>query len=204
MSVELFGTAASVIVALSLMQKNIKWLRLMNFIGAACFTFYGYLIASWPVLGLNGFIAFIDLYYLIQEQLRRDRFDYMELPTEQSEYIVRFLQFHKEDILSFIPDAQIPPPPDSRAFIILRNALPVSLVVFREEERGRFRILLDYAAPQYRDLQSARFFFNYVAGHLRPGESIEFRTDGGTKLHQRYLKSMQFKPDGETEYIRRD
>jgi hypothetical protein len=202
MPVEFIGTSSSVIIAISLMQKNIKWLRLTNLAGALCFTYYGYLISSWPVLGLNGFIILIDLYYLLKEQFKKDQFDYLELEIDSSDYLKYFLGFHKKDILQFIPDAQMPFPEDARAFVILRNAQPVSLVVFRKETENRFRILIDYAVPQYRDRQNARFFFNYVVQHIKTGKSIEFCTNGGTKKHRKYLKSMLFKPFGETEYIR--
>lgn len=203
MPVELIGTIASVIIAISLMQRNIKWLRLLNFIGAAGFSFYGWIISAWPVFGVNIFIVIIDIYFLLQEQMKKDKFDFLELQTKNSRYLKYFLAFHKEDIRRFLPEVQFPLPEDSRAFVILRNALPVSIVIFKEEENSKISILLDYAVPMYRDLQNARFFFNYVAQHLKHGENIEFHSNGGTKLHQKYLKSMNFKPAGENLYIRR-
>jgi len=200
--IEWFGTASSVVVAISLMQKNIKWLRLLNFFGAAGFGVYGFLIQSWPVTGLNTFIALIDIWYLLQEKFRKDQFDYIEIDTEKSRYLIRFLEFHAEELRRFIPEAQIPPPPGTRTFLILRNALPVSLVIFRELENNEFEILIDYAVPQYRDRQNARFFFNYVARHLKPGEHIRFISSAGSPLHQKYLKSMWFKPAPDGRYIR--
>ncbi len=202
MPVELLGTISSIIIAISLMQKNIKWLRLMNFIGAVSFSWYGLIISAWPVFGVNIFIALIDIYFLLQEQKKKDKFDYLELHTVDSQYLIHFLKFHRDDIRAFIPDAQFPPPDDSRAFVILRNALPVSLVIFREESKGKYEILMDYAVPQYRDKQNARFFFDYVAGHLNPDEFVEFHSRGGTRQHQKYLKSMKFHQVGEDSFVR--
>jgi hypothetical protein len=63
--VEVFGFVASVVVAISLMLKNMKWLRIVNGIGAVMFAVYGMLIQSYPVMILNAFIAIADAYYLV-------------------------------------------------------------------------------------------------------------------------------------------
>ncbi len=65
-SVELFGFAASVIVAISLMMKNIVKLRIANGIGCAMFSAYGFIIGALPVALMNGFIMFVNIYYLIK------------------------------------------------------------------------------------------------------------------------------------------
>lgn len=64
--IELFGYAASTVVALSLMLKNLAWLRGLNGVGALMFVAYGGMIHSKPVVVLNGFIAVADFYYLAQ------------------------------------------------------------------------------------------------------------------------------------------
>jgi len=138
MPVELIGTISSIIIAISLMQKNIKWLRLLNLIGAASFSFYGWIISAWPVFGVNIFIIIIDVYFLQEEQRKKDKFDFLELQSSSSKYLRYFLDFHKEDIRKFLPDIQLPLAGDSRAFVILRNALPVSIIIFKEEERKKF------------------------------------------------------------------
>lgn len=65
-SIELFGFAASVIVAISLMMKNIVKLRIANGIGCAMFSAYGFIIGSMPVALMNGFIMFVNIYYLVK------------------------------------------------------------------------------------------------------------------------------------------
>ena len=61
---EIIGYVASLLVAISLMMSNIIQLRIVNMIGAATFSVYGILIGSIPVAGMNGFIVFINIYYL--------------------------------------------------------------------------------------------------------------------------------------------
>ncbi|RLV60571.1 uroporphyrinogen decarboxylase [Parashewanella curva] len=62
--VEILGYMASVMVAISLMMKDIVKLRCLNFVGCALFSSYGALIEAWPVAGMNAFIACINVYYL--------------------------------------------------------------------------------------------------------------------------------------------
>ena len=57
--VEVIGYVGSVLVAVSLMMKNIYYLRRINLIGAATFATYGLLVGAIPVFVLNGFISLI-------------------------------------------------------------------------------------------------------------------------------------------------
>jgi len=65
-AVEWFGLVASVIVAYSLMLKDMLKLRWWNLIGAVMFAVYGALIGALPVLVLNVFISIADIYYIIK------------------------------------------------------------------------------------------------------------------------------------------
>ena len=96
--ISLFGTGASVIIAISLTMKNIRRLRILNALGAIAFTVYGALIGAVPVYALNGFIVFIDLYYLWKMKAQRDRFDVIESDPYASPYVNLFLEHYKKDI----------------------------------------------------------------------------------------------------------
>ncbi|AZQ12179.1 MULTISPECIES: YgjV family protein [Shewanella] len=63
---EIVGYMASVMVAISLMMKDIIWLRWLNFIGCSLFVAYGVAITAWPVAGMNAFVACINVYHLIK------------------------------------------------------------------------------------------------------------------------------------------
>ncbi|WP_394201602.1 uroporphyrinogen decarboxylase [Shewanella waksmanii] len=70
-TIELIGYSASVMVAISLMMKDIIWLRCLNFTGCTLFVIYGVYISAWPVAGMNAFVACINVYHLIK--LYRER-----------------------------------------------------------------------------------------------------------------------------------
>ncbi|MGB0892967.1 MAG: uroporphyrinogen decarboxylase [Parashewanella sp.] len=62
--IEIIGYMASVMVAISLMMKDIVWLRCLNFVGCSLFVVYGVSIDAWPVAGMNAFVACINIYHL--------------------------------------------------------------------------------------------------------------------------------------------
>lgn len=64
--IELYGYLGSLLIAVSLMMSNLKWLRWLNMIGAGIFSTYGLVIAAWPVAILNGFIVLINAVHLYQ------------------------------------------------------------------------------------------------------------------------------------------
>ncbi|ABM01402.1 YgjV family protein [Shewanella amazonensis] len=63
---EVVGYMASVMVAISLMMKDIIWLRWLNFVGCSLFVAYGVAITAWPVAGMNAFVACINIYHLFK------------------------------------------------------------------------------------------------------------------------------------------
>lgn len=70
--IEILGYLSSIMVAISLMMKDIVRLRVLNFIGCALFSTYGVLIEAWPVAGMNAFVACINIYYLVKMYRERN------------------------------------------------------------------------------------------------------------------------------------
>jgi hypothetical protein len=193
MWIEYFGTLMSVIVAVSLMQKNIRWLRIINGIGAAGFSVYGAMIAAWPVLALNAFIVVIDFWYLLRMQNTDDHFDYLEVDGLKSAFVRKFIDFHRDDIKAFIPEFNPEDRDNVRGCLILRDTRPVSLVLYRAADEGDGEILLDYSVPSHRDFKNARFFFDYVLRHLDMENLNRLTARGSTKKHRAYLEKIGFR-----------
>jgi hypothetical protein len=215
--IEVLGTTASVITAISLTQKNIKRLRILNLIGASAFAIYGFFIKAWPVFGLNAFIAVFDLYYLREMWAKTDDFKVMDFHQLGGAYTEEFLSFFKEDIQRFLWDFHPQEWDSAEGFYILRDMLPAALFVFRRipntrettqdgknkaisEERGvgkneaeDLEILFDYAIPAYRDYKNAEFFFSRGVKELGLTGKTVRTAYGMSELHEKYLKKMDFK-----------
>lgn len=192
--IEYFGTSMSVIIAVSLMQKNIRWLRIINAVGAAGFAGYGLLIGALPVLALNTFIFFIDLWFLFQMRNSDDRFDFLKVEGLKSHYVRKFIDFHKEDILTFFPDFNREDEKLVKGCLILRDVMPVSLILYHLKDENRTgEIIIDYSVPSHRDRTNARYFFDYVLRHVELGKVERLTAVAGSDSHQKYLKHMGFK-----------
>src|SRR4051794_14365968 len=101
MWLEGLGYLASVLVAVSLTMKSIVRLRIVNLVGALCFTAYGALIHAWPVAAVNGIIVGINVWHLAHMASAREYFHLLEVaPT--SEYLKEFLRFHAAEIARYL------------------------------------------------------------------------------------------------------
>jgi hypothetical protein len=197
---EIFGYVASAIVALSLMMKNIRRLRWWNLFGASAFSLYGALIGAWPVFAMNAFIAIADIYYLIQMSREKEYFDVMEVNVHHSDFIKRFLAYYMDDIKKFFPDFHLDPAVEYRACLGLRDARPVSLIVFRSLSEKEMLVELDYAIPQYRDQKTGKFI--YREGIKRLGlNKVSFISRTANEAHMRYLLALGFIKSDERDGI---
>ena len=196
MILELIGYAASLVIASSLMMKSLIRLRILNAAGALVFVVYGILIQAYPIAILNGFIVFIDIYYLIIMLRRSDYFTLMEVQP-QSAYLDFFLNFHSEDILTFFPKFTYQPQSEDMIFFILRDTIPAGLVLLRKEN-DKGVVLLDYAMKNYRDFKIGAFIFDDNADILLNRGINSLETIGVVPAHIHYLQLMGFKqqPDG--------
>ena len=192
--IEYFGTAASVIVAVSLTQKNIKRLRILNGIGAVAFATYGLMISSWPAFGLNAFIAVIDVYYLIEMKRRKDYFELMKIDNpSESVYLNGFLDFYMEDIKKFMPSFDKSVLTEASAVFVLRDMMPVSFVIYSEND-DNVEIHADYALASYRDMKNSKYFFKKMTETIDVERKV-FITNSGSPLHNKYLRIMGFEEE---------
>jgi hypothetical protein len=65
-SVEIWGYASMIVVIISMLQKNVEKLRVINTISCMMFVLYGVLIGAYPVILLNSAIIVINLYKLVK------------------------------------------------------------------------------------------------------------------------------------------
>ncbi len=151
-------------------------------------------MGAYPVLAVNGFIAVVNVFYLLRMRRLEDAFELLEIPDPASRYLHRFLEFHARDIAVFFPCFERERLQGATIVFILRNMLPVGLVVCREAEDEAF-IELDYVIPRYRDLKCARYFYReFSAVYSDKGVSC-FSAHAAADQHRRYLERLGFRPD---------
>ncbi len=204
-SIMLFGTFASVIVAISLTMKNIKMLRIVNFVGALLFSVYGLLIGAIPVVIVNALIAFIDIYYYIPLVRNREKFDFILNSSETKHYSELFIKYYKKDILSFFPNFKEESLKELKSAYILRDMVPALLMLYKDTKGEDIEIVLDYATPQFRDRKSSCYFFNYAINHLDIDVTKKkyFKVHSAVKAHDKYLTKMGFTRIGDSNHFRK-
>ncbi|NME70012.1 uroporphyrinogen decarboxylase [Flammeovirga aprica JL-4] len=67
-SPEYVGYLASLLLMISFALKNVKLLRMVNTVGCIVFVIYGIMLSAWPIVITNGFIAAINIFYLVKDK----------------------------------------------------------------------------------------------------------------------------------------
>jgi len=187
---ELIGYAGSVLVAVSLMMTSLFKLRVINLIGALFFTIYGVLIGALPVALLNALIVGVNIYYLLQMLNQKDYFKLMEV-SYNSQYLKNFVDFYNKEIIEFFPSYLFKPQPDQLAVFVLRNMVPVGLLIVRS--RGeQADVFLDFVIPGYRDFRAGKFLFEESADYFHAKDIKRLVSEPGNSRHESYLQRMGF------------
>lgn len=64
--IEVIGYVASAFVLFSFLLKDIKWIRIVNIVGAVSFVVYGFLTKTYPTAFMNVALVLVHIYYLIK------------------------------------------------------------------------------------------------------------------------------------------
>jgi hypothetical protein len=185
------GYVASAIIALSMTMSSIVKFRIINLFGAILFSTYGFIISAVPVGMLNTLIACIDIYYLYSIFIRRDDFEILEVRNDNL-YLLRFLEFHKEDIQTFFPEFTYKPELNTISFFVLRNMAVAGLFLAHERNNGEIRVGLDYVIPEYRDFKNGRFVYILLSERFVDKGITRVTATKTSSKHMKYLKKLGF------------
>ena len=188
---EMLGYLASILVAISLMMSSILKLRVINLVGAICFTMYGFLIKAYPVAGVNLVIVVIDTYYLVEMFTKKEYFTILEVHAE-SEYLARFLTFYQAEINRFLPGFAFAPSEKQLIFFVLRNLIPTGLFIAEARDAQTLFATLDFVIPGYRDFKIGQFVFSKSADMFKTKGFQRLYSSPGTPPHEAYLRRMGF------------
>lgn len=202
LTLNILGYTASVLIAVSLMMNAVIKLRVINLMGASAFAVYGTLIGARPVMIMNSIIVLINIYHLYGIFTAREYFKLLQVPPE-SPYLHHFLEFYKKQIRKFQPTFEFEMRSDWMPVFILRNTIPAGLVLGVHTEPERFRILLDFAIPKFRDFKIARYLFGAKRSFFTDQGIRYIESARGNEVHNAYLERMGFRinPREQSFYI---
>lgn len=190
------GYAASILVAVSLWMSNVWKLRWINLAGSSVFVVYGLCIHSYPVAVMNAICCGLNIYYIVQMARRKDFFSYLVADNVNSAFIRYFISFYKQDMRKYFPEfAGEQLNEQMRVIVVLRNAVPVGLFIYHKIDGVAAVIDLDYAVPEYRDLENIRFLLQEGLAERFHQENIgRFIVQSRVPSHVRYLTKLGFVP----------
>lgn len=188
---EIIGYLASGIIALSMTMSSIVKFRWINLVGASTFATYGILIGAIPVAILNGFIVAIDVYYLLRIYGKKELFETLEV-RKDNRYLLRFLEFHHDEIQKFFPGFTYKPEMNTISFFVLRNTNIAGIFLAHKGKDECLRVGLDYVVPEYRDYKNGKFIYHSLKGEFVEGGFQKIISPGLTPKHASYLKRLGF------------
>lgn len=190
---ELLGYIASGVIVISLMMTSLLRLRIIGLVGASLFAIYGYLVDAFPVVVTNLVILGLHVFFLWREWNDDEYFTLLEVRPD-SHYLEQFLSFYRDDIRSLQPSFAHDPQPVGLALFILRDMVPAGLLLGRAGPEGVLDVDLDYVAPKYRDLKTARFLFRHNRQEFAERGIGTLRARAETDVHRSYLRRVGFAP----------
>lgn len=196
--IEWIGYLASLLILISLMLSSILKLRLVNLIGAAIFSFYGFYIGSLPVGIMNFAIAIANIYYLRQLYSYKERFDILEVNSDDN-YLEKFIQHYQHDIQKFFPEFSQLYDSDI-ILLVLRDLNPAGAFVGTSKNDKELQIKLDYVTPQYRDCKLGKYIYTKFSNFFKEKGYKTLTCETKIKTIQKYLKKMGFTSEGENTF----
>ncbi len=198
---EIIGYIASGLIALAMTQSAVLRLRIIGLIGSLTMGVYGAMLGAIPIILVNLLIGAVHLYHLFRLTQGAVRFDLTPIPPGRSGYLDTFLEHYGGDIRRYFPSFDIAAMRAREGFFVLRDLVPVGLVLF-EREPKQLRVHVDYVTPNYRDLKSARFAYRELAQSI-DCEGIErFVIDAPGRETLPYFKRIGFSRDPQGQLVR--
>lgn len=189
---EMLGYAASIIVAVSILMSSIVKLRIINLIGSAVFSVYGFIIEAYPVGILNGFIAIINIVYLYKMSLKDDEYFKILEVRNENRYLHYFLDFYKEDIKKFFPQFVFNADKNTMSFFVLRNLAVTGVFLAHKIDEESIFVDLDFVIPEYRDFKVGNYILNENEKYFLQHGYSRICTISKNDVHLKYLKKMGF------------
>ena len=196
--IEWIGYLGSVLIALSLTMNSIIKLRWINLIGASIFSAYGIIIGALPVAFLNGFIALVNIYFLIRFSNQKEAFKLFQVNAD-NKILEEFLNFHRSEIKKLAPDFNFNITQTGHNYLILRNMDIAGVFIGKKTDTDKLFIHLDFVAPKYRDFKLGNFVYNRDSNIFQGEEIKEVQGEAKTKAYRIYFERMGFEKINEND-----
>ena len=193
---EAIGWIGSAVLVWSLLQTQLRRLRIINLVG--CVILIGYNTANhvWPMVGLNVVLAAINIWQLARmarEKHDAAAYEVLEVAGDDT-YLRHVLRVYEADIRRFNPDFVYDPFSGDPCYLVLKGDETVGVVIGRDAGNRTAQLLLDWVTPRHRDLSPGEFILG-TDGPLRRRGYRRFLAPPG--MVEPYYASLGLTRDGD-------
>jgi len=191
------GYLASIIIVISMTMTSLTRIRIINSIGAALFSAYGFICASvidasaMPVGILNSFILIVNMIQLYRLKHKQANFNLVQTSVK-GEFIESFIKLYYKQIKKFQPEFNFELSNYDIALLTLRNMNIAGVIIGKKSEDKTLEINLDFVLPQYRDMKVGMFVFVSNKQYFKEKGCARIVTKKGNQQHENYLKKVGF------------
>lgn len=190
-----FGYLASFFLILALITNRDLKFRWFSLSGNVAFIVYASLLPSIPVFITNSILLVINIYYLNKIYNRKENFEILDIKGNEP-LILKFLDFHRDDIAGYFPDFHHEQMDNNLNFVVLRDLVTANIFSANVESNGDAIININYTVARYRDYKIGKYIFDKEKDFLlsRNVKRIVYKSVSN-KGHLQYLKVMGFYQD---------
>ena len=187
---EWIGYLASILVALSLLMSSVKRLRWINMIGSFVFAIYGLVIMSVPVLLMNTFLVFVNLWFLIKLKQSKNTIIHLKSENWEDALVRKFMCKNHKLLKVHFP-----------SFNYLKNESQLFMIYSGFEIVGfisglvyndTLNIEAVYIIPKYKDFGIPKKLLVESKMAIRSFGAQDFRFNINEKSTRDYLKQYGF------------
>ena len=194
--IEMIGYLGSALVVVSMLMTSVVKLRVVNTIGSLIFMCYALIIGSYPTAVMNFCLIAINVYHLIRLFRDRKEYDLVDL-TEDESFVRYFLEKNGEDIRSFFPWFKAEDLQGDVRCLACCGSQPASLFIAKTTGADALEVVLDYAAPLYRDTSAGRFLHEQLK--QKGIRTVVFR--GDAPKHVAYMEKIGYRKESDGSWV---
>jgi len=158
------GWAGSALLVWSLAQARVLRFRVLNLVASLVLTVYNAALEVWPMTVVNAVLVAINCWQIARLlQTRHDTGTYEVVEVGPRDEFLRYLLDQERTEIErwnrgFTWDGE---QPGRHAFVVVRDAEAVGVVLVADEGPGTARLLLDYVRPRFRDFTPGEFVYRH-------------------------------------------
>lgn len=184
------GYLASLLVAISLLMSSVKRLRWINMVGSFVFAVYGLVILSIPVLIMNTFLVFVNLWFLIKLKQNKNTRLHLKQEDWSDAFVRKFMCKNHHNVAAHYPEFNYVT--NSSELQLIYNEFEIAGFLAGHVKDNRLFIDAVYVLSKYKDFAIHKKLFDGNSLTLRAFNVDNYEFVIKNERTRKYLKRNKF------------